>query len=148
MKTNIKLKFNQLSSQCRLHNPFVSPSHTPQIHPALKVLCAIPFIGFVPSIELRRTRKFNPLLTTNPNQQTEMLRADRRLLHFEMAGAVTSVAIAVTFIAFGMFAPGVFALIGAAAIAIGIYRYVSIHQQLQCIQEEQRQSNTSLSSYK
>jgi hypothetical protein len=146
MTANISVKMNQFVQQCKAHNPFANIDKAPKIHPALKVVCLIPLIGSITAVILRSNNNFNPNSIFNHDRKIEVLRADRRLHHVEMACAVTSVAIAVTLLAVGILGAGAcFGIsIMLAGVAYGVYRYAAIHNQIQKIQAEQQQANAAL----
>lgn len=145
MTANISMKMGQFAQQCKAHNPFANIDNAPKIHPAFKVACLIPMIGPFTAIILRRENNFNPNTILNHGRKVEVLRADRRLLHFEAACTVTTLAVAVSLLAVGILSSGALIGIGllvvAAAIEVG--RYAHIHHQIQKIQAEQ-QANAAM----
>lgn len=146
MTANINAKMSLFAQQCKAHNPFANVDNAPKIHPALKVVCLIPLIGSITALVLRVNKNLNAQSLFNAHRKVEVLRADRRLLHFEVACGVASIAIAVSLLAVGILSAGAgFGIsLMIASVAYGVYRYVSIHQQIQKIQNEQRQANAAL----
>lgn len=128
--SNIKMHFNHFARGCKEHNPFANLPYAPKINPAVKIACLLPMIGNL--VSTITGLKFESKAGLYPSG--EAYRARRRLVHFEMAGAVATIATATALLALGIFTP--FSLIcigGITAVTIGfcVYQYVSLHKKIQ-----------------
>jgi hypothetical protein len=128
--SNIKTHFNHFARGCKEHNPFANLPYAPKVNPAVKVACLLPMIGNL--VSTITGLRFESKAGLYPSG--EAYRARRRLVHFEVAGAVATIAAATAFVALGIFTPmGLICTGGFAALTIAycVYQYVSLHKKIQ-----------------